>query len=239
MVKLSVNVDHIATLREARKGTEPDPVHAAILAEMGGAQGITVHLRADRRHVQERDVRLLRAVCQTRLDLEMAASPEMVRIASDVRPDVVTLVPERQEEITTEGGLDLSLESESVRAAIAELHEAGIVVSLFVDPDPEQIRSGHRLDADGMEINTARYCEVRDEPGRAREIEKVLAAAKLISKLGMRVFAGHGLNYRNVRPVARIPEMEELNIGHSIVSRASLVGMERAVREMADLLERP
>jgi pyridoxine 5-phosphate synthase len=239
MLKLSVNVDHVATLREARKGIEPDPVHAAVLAELGGAQGITVHLRADRRHIQERDVRLLRAVCQTRLDLEMAATPEMVRIASDVRPDVVTLVPERQEEITTEGGLDLGLETESVRSAITELHEAGILVSLFVDPDPEQIRAGHRLDADGMEINTARYCEVRDELGRGRELEKVVAASKLVSKLGMRLYAGHGLGYRNVRPVARIPEMAELNIGHSILARAALVGMERAVREMVALIEGP
>jgi len=238
MTKLSVNVDHIATLREARKGVEPDPVHAAVLAELAGAQGITVHLRADRRHVQERDVRLLRAVCQTRLDLEMAATPEMVRIASDVRPDIVTLVPERQEEVTTEGGLDLSMEAETVRNATTEMHEAGIVVSLFIDPDPEQIRAGHRAGADGMEINTARYTEVRDEVSRSRELEKVLASAKLIAKLGMRVYAGHGLNYSNVGPIARIPDVEELNIGHSIVSRASLVGMERAVREMVALIDR-
>jgi pyridoxine 5-phosphate synthase len=237
MPKLSVNVDHIATLREARKTTEPDPVHAAVLAELAGAEGITVHLRGDRRHIQERDVRLLRSVCKTRMDLEMAATPEMVRIACDVRPEIVTLVPERADEVTTEGGLDVAIDSDLLKETISTLQEAGMTVSLFLDPNVEQIKMGHRLGADAMEINTGRYAETRDPAARAIELEKVANCCKLVAKLGLQVLAGHGLDYLNVIPIASIPEVEELNIGHSIIARAALVGMDRAVAEMTALCE--
>lgn len=237
MTQLSVNVDHIATLREARKAAEPDPVQAAMLAELGGAQGITVHIRSDRRHIQERDVRLLREICKTRLDVELAATPEMVRLACEIRPDLVTLVPERPDEVTTEGGLDMSVEAELLKETISNLQEAGIMVSLFVDPSVEAIKQGHRLGANAMEINTGLYSEVRDERSRQVELDKVAGCCKLLAKLGLKVLAGHGLDYQNVVPIAQIPEVEELNIGHSIIARASLVGMERAVGEMLDLLQ--
>jgi pyridoxine 5-phosphate synthase len=233
MTRLGVNVDHVATVRQARRVAEPDPVHAAVLAELGGADGITVHLRADRRHIQDRDVEILRQVVKTRLNLEMAATQEMLKIALTVKPDQVTLVPERREEITTEGGLDAVLNSVQLRPVVKMLEEGRIRVSLFIDPDVEQVKEAHKLDAHAVEINTAAYAEARDDRGREAALRKVVDAARLGLRLGMAVHAGHGLTYQNVLALARVSEISELNIGHSIVARALLVGMERAVREMA------
>jgi len=237
-VRLGVNVDHIATLRQARKSEEPDPVAAAILAELAGADGITVHLRGDRRHIQDRDVDVLRRSVRTKLNLEMAASPQMVTLAATHKPDHATLVPERREELTTEGGLDVVLNQNLIRKTVVDLREAGIAVSIFVDPDYEQIRAIAKLEVRMIEINTAKYAEARREDQAALQAEKVAQAARAAAKLGIRVLAGHGLDYRNVGRVVAIPEIEELNIGHSIVARAALVGMERAVREMKALLAR-
>jgi pyridoxine 5-phosphate synthase len=237
-VRLGVNVDHIATLREARKAAEPDPAAAAMLAELAGADGITVHLRGDRRHIQDRDLEVLRRVVRTRLNLEMAANPAMVTLASAVKPDHATLVPERREELTTEGGLDVMLNHNLVRKTVVDLREAGIAVSIFVDPDYDQIRAIAKLEVRMIEINTAKYSEAQRSDQAVSEAEKVAAAARAAAKLGIRVLAGHGLDYRNVGRIVAIPEIEELNIGHSIVARAALVGMERAVREMKALLAR-
>jgi len=237
-VRLGVNVDHIATLREARKSRDPDPVGAAVLAEMAGADGITIHLRGDRRHIQERDVDLLRRVVQTRLNLEMAANPAMVTIASTHKPDQATLVPERREEVTTEGGLDVLLNQNLIRKTIVDLKEAAVQVSIFVDPDYDQIKAIAKLGVGFIEINTAKYAEAHREEQAKAEAEKIAQVARAAAKLGLRVLAGHGLNVRNVRRIVEIPEIEELNIGHSIVARAALVGMERAVREMKELLRR-
>ena len=238
MARLGVNIDHVATVRQARRAAEPDPIQAAVLAELGGAEGITVHLRADRRHVQDRDVEILRQVVKTRLNVELAATQEMLRVALTVKPDQVTLVPERREEITTEGGLDVVLNSVPLRPAVRTLKEGGVQVSLFVDPDLEQVKEAHRLAAQAVEINTAAYAGARDERGREAALQKLVDAARLGRKLGLAVHAGHGLTYLNVRPVAALPEVSELNIGHSIVARAALVGMERAVREMRGAMER-
>ena len=238
MPRLGVNIDHVATVRQARRAPEPDPVHAAVLAELGGAEGITVHLRSDRRHIQDRDVEILRQVVKTRLNLEMASTQEMLRIALTVKPDQVTLVPERREELTTEGGLDVVLNSVQLRPAIKMLEEGGIHVSLFVDPDLEQVKESHRIDARAVEINTAAFADARDLRSRETALRKVVDAARLASKLGLAVHAGHGLTYTNVGPVAKVSEMAELNIGHSIVARALMVGMERAVREMIEVLRR-
>jgi pyridoxine 5-phosphate synthase len=237
MARLGVNVDHVATLRQARRAQEPDPVHAAVLAELGGAHGITVHLRADRRHIQDRDVELLKQMVKTRLNMELAASQEMIRVALTVRPNQVTLVPERREEVTTEGGLDVVLNSVQLKPTVHTLREGGIRVSLFVDPDLEQIKQAHRVDAEAVEVNTAAYSEARDERARGAALQKLVDAARLGRKLGLEVHAGHGLDYRNVRPVALVSELSELNIGHSIVARSVLVGMERAVREMLAAME--
>ena len=237
-VRLGVNVDHIATIREARRGREPDPVAAAALAEMAGADGITVHLRGDRRHIQDRDVDLLRRTLVTRLNLEAAATPQMVTIAATHKPDTVTLVPERREEITTEGGLDVLLNQNLVRKTAQDLRAAGVLVSVFVDPDFDQIKAIAKLEIRIIEINTAKYSETLRPEQAISEADKVSQCARAASKLGMRVVAGHGLNYRNVRRIVDIPEIEELNIGHSIVARAALVGMERAVREMKELMRR-
>lgn len=237
-VRLGVNIDHIATLREARKTYEPDPVTAAALAELAGADQITVHLRGDRRHIQDRDVELLRRTVQTRLNLEAAANPAMVTAASTHKPDTVTLVPERREEVTTEGGLDVLLNQNLIRKTATELHDAGIEVSIFVDPDYDQIKAISKLGIALIEINTSRYSEARRAEQAAAEADKVAQVARAATKLGLRVIAGHGLTYRNVRRIVAIPEIEELNIGHSIMARASLVGMERAVREMKALLRR-
>jgi len=235
-VKLGVNIDHVATIRQARGGKEPDPVAAAVLAELAGADGITVHLREDRRHIQPRDVELLRRTIKTRLNLEMAPTDDMVAVALKVLPDSVTLVPEKREELTTEGGLDVSLHRHLVRKQVDLLRQGGITVSLFVDPDIEQIKMAHRVGADYIEIHTGSYCDARNAEIRKNELAKIESAIKAGRKLGLGVNAGHGLNYWNIRPVVALGGIEEYNIGHSIVSRAVLVGMERAVREMAELV---
>jgi pyridoxine 5-phosphate synthase len=243
MTRLAVNIDHIATLREARKGTEPDPVAAAVLAELAGAHGITVHLRGDRRHIKERDVELLRATIKTQLNIEMAATEEMMKIAAALRPDIVTFVPERQNEVTTEGGLDAMLHGDTLRSFSQILKDAGIRTSIFLDPDLDQIKAAHRLGADTVEINTLRYAARAasgdEEPrrsGSAEELEKIRDAARMAVKFGIRVAAGHDLNYRNVGPVSALEEIVELNIGHAIVARAALVGLERAVSEMLEAM---
>ncbi len=234
--RLGVNVDHVATLRQARKAHYPDPVTAAALAELAGAGQITIHLREDRRHIQDRDLRVLRETCQTQLNLEMAATQEMVKVAYEYKPDMATLVPERREELTTEGGLDVASQRDAITKIVKNLKDGEIVVSLFVDPDLDQVRACHKVNADRVELHTGRYCEGRNARERARELGRVVDAAKAAAKLGMGVAAGHGLNYENVGPVARIAEIDELNIGHAIVARAVLVGFERAVREMLDLM---
>jgi len=235
-VRLGVNIDHVATLRQARKVAYPDPVAAAVLAELAGAGQITLHLREDRRHIQDRDLRLLRETCQTLLNLEMAATQPMVKIAYEFKPDMITLVPERREEVTTEGGLDVSSQTDSLRKITRPLKDAGFVVSLFIDPDLDQVRASHRCDVDRIELHTGRYCDARGEQNRSQELARLVDAAKAGAKLGMGVAAGHGLHYFNVQPIARIAEVDELNIGHSIVARAVLVGFERAVREMVELI---
>jgi pyridoxine 5-phosphate synthase len=236
MVRLGVNIDHVATIRQARRASEPDPVHAAVLAELGGADGITVHLRGDRRHIQDRDVEMLRQVVKTRLNLEMAPTQEMIRTALTVKPDQVTLVPERREELTTEGGLDVVLNSVQLKPVVKTLQEGGIHVSLFVDPHLEQVKECHRIDGRAVEINTAAYADARDERSREAALRKVTDAARLGRKLSLSVHAGHGLTYANVGALVAIGEISELNIGHNIVARAVLVGMERAVREMLDAI---
>jgi pyridoxine 5-phosphate synthase len=242
-MRLAVNIDHIATIREARKGDEPDPVAAAVLCELAGAQGITVHLRGDRRHIQDRDVELLRKTVTTHLNVEMAATTEMVRIAQTIKPHQVTLVPERKDEVTTEGGLDVVLHSGNVEKAVVQLLDARIDVSIFVDPDLEQIRQCHKLRAPKIEINTGKFADAFNQRASGSswttELDKVATAARAAKKLGLVVYAGHGLTYRNIDAIATIPEIEELNIGHSIIARASLVGLNAAVREMAELIRKP
>ncbi len=236
MIRLGVNLDHVATVRQARRADEPDPVAAAVLALLGGADGITVHLREDRRHIQERDLRLLRQVVMRRLNLELAAVDAVVDIACAVKPDEATLVPERREELTTEGGLDVVSHQDAVRRAIGRLAPAGIEVSLFIDPDPLQIETAKVLGARAVELQTARYSEARTAADRRRELETLAEATAFAKENGLQVHMGHGLNYTNVQAVARIAGVEELNIGHSIVSRAVLVGMERAVRDMKEAI---
>ncbi len=234
--RLGVNVDHVATLRQARRVVYPDPVAAAALAELGGADQITIHLREDRRHIQDRDLRILRDTVSTPLNLEMAATQEMIKIAYESKPDVSTLVPERREELTTEGGLDVIGQRDSLQKMVKTLRDGEIQVSLFIDPDVDQVRAAHKIDANRVELHTGRYCDAKSERERARELARVVDAAKAAAKLGLRVAAGHGLSYTNVQPVAMIDEVEELNIGHSIIARAVLVGMRDAVREMAGLI---
>lgn len=236
MPTLGVNVDHVATLRQARGGVDyPDPVEAAILAELAGCHGIVVHLREDRRHIQERDTRILRDMVKTKLNLEMAQTEQMLDFALNLRPDQVCLVPERREELTTEGGLDVIRNEKVLRKITDRLLEKGILVSLFVDPEPRQIEAARRVGAGMIELHTGRYCEAKGEE-RDKELKALKEASELGIGLGLVVNAGHGLNYQNVRPVASIPKIEELNIGHSIVARAVLVGMERAVQEMLKLI---
>jgi pyridoxine 5-phosphate synthase len=235
--RLGVNVDHVATLRQSRRTPYPDPVAAAVLAELAGADQITIHLREDRRHIQERDLQILRRTVTTRLNLEMAATQEMVKIAWEVKPDIVTLVPERREELTTEGGLDVVAGRENLRKVVKTLRDAELEVSLFIDPDLDQVKAAHRVEAQVVEFHTGRYCDARLESDRRKELARLVDACKAAAKLGLVVAAGHGLNYRNVKPVAAISEIEELNIGHAIVGRAVLVGMERAVREMRELID--
>jgi len=238
-MRLAVNIDHIATIREARKTDEPDPVAAAILCEMAGAQGITVHLRGDRRHIQDRDVEILRKTVTTRLNIEMASTTEMVRIAQTIKPDQVTLVPERKDEITTEGGLDVVLHSGNVERTVTQLAEARIDVSIFVDPDLEQIRQCHKLRAPKIEINTGKFSDAWKGGNWQAELEKIATGARAAKKMGLVVLAGHGLTYRNIDAIATVPEIEELNIGHSIIARAALVGLDSAVREMVALMRSP
>ncbi len=239
-MRLAVNIDHIATIREARKANEPDPVAAAVICELAGAQGITVHLRGDRRHIQDRDVEVLQKVVATHLNVEMAATSEMVRIAQTIKPYRITLVPERRDEVTTEGGLDVALHAGNVGQVARQLLDAGIDVSIFVDPDHDQIRTCHRIGAPKIEINTGKFADAWNaRQNWQTELEKIAAAARAAKKLGLGVFAGHGLTYRNIDAIAIIPEIEELNIGHSIIARASLVGLDKAVREMAELMRKP
>jgi pyridoxine 5-phosphate synthase len=235
MPELGVNIDHVATVRQARKTYEPDPVWAAALAELGGADGITIHLREDRRHIQDRDLRVLRETVTVKLNLELACVDEIVQIACEVLPEQATLVPERREEITTEGGLDVLSNLDAVRRATDRLAEAGIAVSLFLDPNPRQIEAAADLGARAVELHTGQYASARGAELQ-RQLEQLIDAGRRVRQLGMALHAGHGLNYHNVVPVARIDDMHELNIGHSIISRAIMTGLERAVREMKQLI---
>ncbi|MFC1575131.1 pyridoxine 5'-phosphate synthase [Gemmatimonadota bacterium] len=238
-MRLYVNIDHIATVRQARQTDEPDPVRAAVLAELGGAHGITVHLREDRRHIGDRDVRLLMETVRTGVNLELAAASEILDLACELRPLQVTLVPEKREEITTEGGLDLSVTAnrEALGVALSRLKEAGVRTSLFIDPTPEALRHSLELGADAVEFHTGDYANARGEE-RGEALARLAGVARQGRHMGLAVHAGHGLTYENVIPVAAIEEIEELNIGHSIVSRAVFVGLSRAVREMGELLGR-
>jgi len=236
MVKLGVNVDHVATVREARGISEPDPVAAAVLAELGGADGITVHLREDHRHIRERDVRLLKETIKTRLNLELALAPEILDFALEIKPYTATFVPEKREELTTEGGLDVITHRAKLEPVIRKFQDAGIVVSLFIDPDPDQIEVSAEIGAEFIEIHTGRYCDAKSEEELKKEFSLIDLACVTASNLGLRINAGHGLNYRNVVPIAKLPGIEELNIGHSIIAHAVYVGLERAVREMKALI---
>jgi pyridoxine 5-phosphate synthase len=234
-MRLAVNIDHIATLREARKAREPEPLAAAFAAEMAGAKGITVHLRGDRRHIKERDLEILRQAIATKLNVEMAVTADMARVALHVRPDQVTLVPERPQELTTEGGLNVVAQSAAVKDFTKQMQDGGIRVSIFLDPDTDQVRGAKSVGADAVEINTGRYAESVSTVDA--ELERIKEAAALAARHDLEVLAGHGLNYTNVQAITAIPEIVELNIGHSIVARAAIVGMDRAVRDMVALLE--
>jgi pyridoxine 5-phosphate synthase len=235
MVELGVNIDHVATLRQARRTYEPDPVWAAVESELGGADGITVHLREDRRHISDRDVELLRKSVQCKLNLEMSLAPEIVDIALRTLPDQATLVPERRQEVTTEGGLDLSASADRVSDAVRRLKAVGVFVSAFIDPDERQIELARQQGFDAIELHTGEYANATGDKAEA-QLERLVQAGGLIRQRGLRLHAGHGLNYRNVQPIARITDMRELNIGHAIVSRAVFVGMREAVREMKQLM---
>jgi pyridoxine 5-phosphate synthase len=236
VIKLFINVDHVATVRQARLHVEPDPVQAAVLAELGGADGITIHLREDRRHIQDRDVALLRATIKTPLNFEMAPTDEMVEIVTDLGPAQATLVPERREEVTTEGGLRVDSLRDELPKTVERIQQAGIFVACFVDPQPESIKASREIGADAIEINTGRYSELAGVEEREEELEWIREAADLAASLGLAVHAGHGLTYKNVGPITQVPHVEELNIGHNVVARAIFVGMERAVREMAEAI---
>ncbi|MDP2362030.1 MAG: pyridoxine 5'-phosphate synthase [bacterium] len=231
-MRLGVNIDHIATLRQARQGIEPDPLHAVGLVERAGADGIVCHLREDRRHISDRDLKLLRAVVGTHLNLEMAATEEMVNIALDTAPDMVTLVPERREELTTEGGLNLRAGGDDLAQRIRVLRNHGIVVSVFIDPELDQVKEARRLGAQFVELHTGDYAAQRGEAELEQAAERIREAAIAARRFGLRVSAGHGLNYPNVGRIAAMPEIEELNIGHSIIARAVFAGLEAAVRDM-------
>ena len=237
-MRLAVNIDHFATLRQARQGSEPDPVLVALLAEQAGAEGIVIHLRGDRRHIQERDLRLLREVVKTKLNLEMAASEEMKEIALRVKPDVVSLVPERREELTTEGGLSVKAAQTHLGPFIRGLQKAGVRVSIFVDPDPGQIRACAKVGVNLIEINTGKFADLKPGEVRDRALQEIKEAASLGHSLGLEVHAGHGLDYRNVAEIVALPEIVELSIGFSIVARAAIVGVVQAVAEMKALLEK-
>jgi pyridoxine 5-phosphate synthase len=235
VIRLGVNVDHVATVRQARRVAVPDPVEAALLAEKAGADGITVHLREDRRHIQERDVELMRQRLRTKLNLEMAVTPAMIALAEKLRPDDACFVPEKREELTTEGGLDVLATKQKILEAVKRLQDRGIHVSLFIDPQKNQLEASKAVGAYAVEIHTGAYCSAA-ETERERERDAVAAAAALAHSLGLEVHGGHGLDYDNVPPIAKIPEIVELNIGHSIIARAVIVGIEQAVREMKQLL---
>jgi pyridoxine 5-phosphate synthase len=236
MTALGVNIDHVATVREARKTNEPDPVWAASLAELGGADGITLHLREDRRHIQERDLELLRQTVTVKLNLELACADDVLEIACQARPHQATLVPERREEVTTEGGLDAAGQRQRVADSVKRLKDAGIVVSLFLDPDPRQIDLAAELGAEAVELHTGAYAHASAKYSADAELKALLDAAARVTGAGLTLHAGHGLTYRNVKPIAAIPQMCELNIGHSIVARAIMVGLEQAVRDMKRLI---
>lgn len=236
MPELGVNIDHVATVRQARRTTEPDPVWAATLAELGGADGITLHLREDRRHIQDRDLHLLGQTVAVKLNLELAASDEVIAIACHAKPYQATLVPERREEVTTEGGLDVAGNPARITDAVKRLQDAGVVVSLFLDPDPKQLDAASATGATAVELHTGAYAHASERFSAAEQLDTLFAAAEQVRAAGLTLHAGHGLTYRNVRPIAEIPGMCELNIGHSIISRAIMVGLEQAVRDMKRLI---
>ena len=236
MIKLGVNIDHVATIREARKGKEPDPVWAGALAELAGADIITTHLREDRRHINDRDLRLLKETIQTKLNLEMAATPEIVGIALEVCPEKVTLVPEKREEVTTEGGLDVRGNLSALKETVKRFQDAGILVSFFIDPVEDQLMASLEAGAQFVELHTGSYANSVGEEAVNRELDKLMIAADRGRELGLRINAGHGLNYLNVKPILSLPNLEELHIGHSIISRAVFVGLDRAIREMFSLI---
>lgn len=238
MVKLSVNVDHVATVREARKIDQPDPVTVAHIAELAGASGITIHLRSDHRHIKERDLKLLRQTVKTHLNLEMSTNQEIVRLGLEHLPDIATLVPERPEEVTTEGGLNVEANKEAILSTVSLFHEREVEVSLFVDPDIDQIKAAHDVGVRLIEINTGRYADSPLRNDQVREYELILDAVKFAKKLRMEIAAGHGLDYMNVGFIAGIPGIRELNIGHSIIARSVYVGIDQAVREMVDAIQK-
>ena len=237
MIKLGVNIDHIATLRQARKTYEPDPVWGAAIAELAGADCITVHLREDRRHIQDRDVLLLRQTVQTKLNLEMGNSKEIVEIACDIKPDQVTLVPEKREEVTTEGGLDVIKHFDLLKESVEKFNELGIKASMFIDPENDQVEASQKVGAEFVEFHTGAYANVLTEKETELELDKLIKVCEFAHKIGLRVNAGHGLTYKNVEPICELPYLEELNIGHSIISRSVFVGLSQAVTEMKQILE--
>ncbi|MBU0663293.1 MAG: pyridoxine 5'-phosphate synthase [Proteobacteria bacterium] len=237
MTHLAINVDHIATIRQARGGVEPDPVAAAAICEMAGATGIVVHLREDRRHIQDRDVRLLRETVKTKLNLEMGANKEIIGIALDLKPDMVTLVPEKRQELTTEGGLDVASQKKMLAKTIDKMRKAGIPVSLFVDPDARQIKAAHEIGATFVEIHTGRYCDATSEKSREQEFQTIAAIAEDAYQIGLRVYAGHGLNYQTTARIAALDTIEELSIGHAIIARAAFSGLDKAVRDMLAIVK--
>jgi len=235
--RLNVNIDHIATLRQARLGIEPDPIFGVTIVELAGAHGITAHLREDRRHMQDRDIRLIKEVTKTKLNLEMAATEEMINIALQVKPAWCTLVPEKRQELTTEGGLNAAGLKDSLDGAVKRLHEGGILVSLFIDPDPVQVDAAHTLGADFIELHTGRYAEAYDTANEAKEFQQIKRSAEQARDLGLRVNAGHGLNYLNMLKMVELDTIEEFSIGHSIIAKAVFTGLDQAVREMLALLK--
>jgi pyridoxine 5-phosphate synthase len=237
MIHLGVNIDHVATVRQARLDVEPDPVAAAVICELAGAHGITIHLRGDRRHIQDRDLHILRKTVKVKLNLEMGATNEMVEIALEVKPDQVTLVPEKREELTTEGGLDVLANERALADAVGRLKSGGIPSSMFIEPDCAQIEASGRIGADAIELHTGAYANAKTEPAQQAELERLVHGGRHAAMLGLRVHAGHGLTYRNIIPIKQIPKLHEVNIGHNIVARAVLVGLDRAVREMLELLK--
>ncbi|MEO8448109.1 MAG: pyridoxine 5'-phosphate synthase [bacterium] len=237
-MKLAVNIDHVATLREARGENEPDPIVAAGICEFSGAEGIVCHLREDRRHINDRDLKLLREVVKTKLDLEMAATDEMLQIAIDTLPDLVTLVPEKRQELTTEGGLNIISDKGRYENAISELHKRDILVSLFIDPDPSSIDLAVEMNADIIELHTGKFANMRSEKDKLRELSKIVAVSRMASEQGLIVTAGHGLNYTNVFPILNITEIQEISIGHAIISRAIFTGLQKAVEDMVNIVGR-